>query len=79
MDDQGIPVCNSLLPTEFDAVAVLNQMSSSNVPFVFEHERQIETPTGAQTAVTEDKTETNLIGRGSLFSKVVRELNDKKI
>jgi hypothetical protein len=63
MIEGGFPGCSSLLPTEFDAIAVLNQMSCSNIPYDME-------PSGTSTS-------SNLLGMkpnkkmGSLFSQVI--------
>lgn len=83
MDEQGFPGCNSVLPTEFDAVNVLNQMSSSNAPFDIEPLRG--DPNMAKEACTitsdiniEDTGSRTNKRKGSLFSQVVGVVQDVK-
>lgn len=68
MVDGGLSGCTSLLPTEFDAIAVLNQMSCSNVPFDHEPMKRVETNFDSGSA---GKTLNKR--KGSLFSQVVGE------
>ena len=71
MDEQGFPGCNSVLPTEFDAVNVLNQMSSSNAPFDIEPLRG--DPNMAKEACT-ITSDINIEDTGSRTNKRKRQL-----
>jgi hypothetical protein len=79
LDDQGIPVCNSLLPPEFDAVAVLNQMSCSNMTTLAnESSKQRIHSTEAYNSTFISGDDTGMKNKGSLFSKVVGGIRDNK-
>jgi len=81
MDDQGFSGYNSLLPTDFDAITALNQMSNSLVQIEHDSSRRDARAVNETLGVSGDPDSAATSGgkrKGSLFSQVIGGVKDAK-